>query len=439
MTSRWGALLGALALLVPASAHADVEVESESVYRSYSTPGLDAEDVALQPFSQSFRLTAAEHFDLTRIAFETYFRGVGDNSPRSPGFEQDSRVYYAYVDVGYGRRNPIDLRLGRQPLTAGGDLIAFDGGRFRYRGPMHLGFELYGGTTVSGVGAVVPLGLEDGGATMAGGAAGGATLFLTGVPGTDARLGFRHIERDGGVDREDVVANFARRIGRTRVYGDGELSTVLGILEEGELGASIYSGRATFVDVEGFHYTPSFGARSIFNVFNVDPYDEGRVRVRSTLAQGRIGVWARLGHQVFEGGGESADNLTLGSSARMGEHAMATVRGYVSSGWQGSRNGGAADLRYRVMDNRVMILAGVTAASAKTDILANQDGTYLSFLGGLSYTVPDRADLSLLAEQYADPVSGGGAPRVSASFRFKFGAGVARRTALDPNRREVRP
>ena len=49
----------ALLLLVPATALADVEIESESVYRSYDAPVLAEEDVVLQPFTQSFRLTAA--------------------------------------------------------------------------------------------------------------------------------------------------------------------------------------------------------------------------------------------------------------------------------------------------------------------------------------------------------------------------------------------
>ena len=68
--------------------------------------------------------------------------GVGDSTPQGPGPDQTSRVYYAYVDLGYGRRNPFDLRLGRQPLTSGGDLIDYDGARLSYRGPLHLGFEL---------------------------------------------------------------------------------------------------------------------------------------------------------------------------------------------------------------------------------------------------------------------------------------------------------
>src|SRR5207248_1462520 len=146
----------------------------------------------------------------------------------------------------------------------------------------------------------------------------------------------------------------------------------------------------------------------------------------------------RFGHQVFEGGSQGSDNLTLGSSARVGEHALVTVRGYLSGGWQGNRDGGAADVRYRVLDGRVMLLAGMTAASAKTDLLPTQNGTFLSFLGGASYTVPDRLDFSLLAEQYSDHVSAA-VPRVTASFRFQFGAGGARHTALDTGRRGVRP
>ena len=91
-----------------------------------------------------------------------------------------------------------------------------------------------------------------------------------------------------------------------------------------------------------------------------------------------------------------------------------------------------------LFDGRLAVLVGGTAAAARNDILRTSDGTYLSAVGGLSYTVPDRAELSLLVEQLADDFSSG-EPRITAAFRFKFGAGSARRAALDGERRRVDP
>ena len=90
-------------LLAPAVARAAVQVEAESVYRSWDTPALAEEDVVLQPFSQALRLTAGERWENSRIGFETYVRGIGDQTQRGPGFRDASRVYYAYLDLVYGR------------------------------------------------------------------------------------------------------------------------------------------------------------------------------------------------------------------------------------------------------------------------------------------------------------------------------------------------
>ena len=435
---RSGALAAALLLgSLPARA-ADVEVESESVYRSFTSPGLNAndEDVVLQPFSQSFRLSAAQREKNLQISFETYFRGLSDaTNAFDPGIQQQARVYYAYVDVMSGRRNPLDFRVGRQMETSAGELVAFDGARVRYRGPLHIGLEAFAGETVSGYGAVVPLGLDDGGAHAAGGVTAGAAVFLVGIPGSEARLAVTRVNREGKVDREDVVLDGARRVfGRARIYGNLEVSTVLGKVEEAAGGGTIYAGRSIFVDVEGFHYTPIFGASSIFNVFSLSPYEEARLRVHGSFLSGKLGLWTRVGHAFYEGG-NSSDNLSIGANSRISTHLTVTARGYLSEGFQGSRTGGAADLHVRVTD-RIEILAGGTAAQSKTTLLPNATGMFLSALGGVQYAVPDRLDLSLLAEQYADPVTKA-TPRITASLRFQFGTGTARRNALDPAARRV--
>lgn len=426
-------------LLFPAVSFAAVAVETESVYRSYDVPALSEEDVALQPFSLAMRLTAAERSENARIGFETYFRGTADQNQRGPGFREASRVYYAYLDLVYGRRHPFDLRLGRQTMTTGGDLVAFDGARLRYRGPLFVGFEVFGGTTVSGFGAVAPLEIgEGGGSTVAGGTTAGMQLFLTGVAETQARIGFRRIDRDGNVDREDLVADFAQRFGRFRVYGSGELSTLLMTVEEGVLGTSAFAGFGTFVDLEGFHYTPTFGASSIFNVFNVEPYDEVRLRVRTSQRWGRIGAYLRVGHALY-GGGETSDNVSVGGTWRITPRLTTSVRTYFSSGYQGERTGASADTSIRLLDaGRLHLILGGTWANAENILLTTNGGTYLSALGGVSYLVPDRAEFSVLAEQFTDDFTSG-EPRVSASFRFKFGAGYARQKAFDPRQRRVTP
>jgi hypothetical protein len=432
-------LLAAALLLAPAVSGAAVQVEAESVYRSYDTPGLTEEDVVLQPFSQAFRLTAGERWENSRVGFETYVRGIGDQTQRGPGFRDASRVYYAYLDLVYGRRHPIDMRLGRQTLTTGGDLVAFDGARVRYRGPLFVGVELFGGTTVSGFGAVVPQNIgEGGGSTIAGGTTGGVQLFLTGVSETQARLGFRRIDRDGAVDREDVVADFAQRFGRFRVYGSGELSTVLLQVEEGVLGTSVSAGYGTYAEVEGFHYTPVFGASSIFNVFNIEPYDEVRLRVRTSQRFGRLGGYLKLGHAIY-GGGETSDNVALGGSWRLTPRVAFSARTFVSNGYQGNRTGASAETNLKLLDaGKMQLILGGTWASAENSLLTTNGGTYLSAMGGIAYVVEDRAELSVLAEQFSDDFTSG-EPRITASFRFKFGAGYARTKGLDPAQRRVSP
>lgn len=432
-------LVLAALLLAPSVSRAAVQVEAESVYRTYDTPGLSEEDVVLQPFSQALRLTAGERWENARIGFETYVRGIGDQTQRGPGFRDASRVYYAYLDLVYGRRHPMDVRLGRQTMTTGGDLVAFDGARVRYRGPLFVGVEVFGGTTVSGFGAVVPQNIgEGGGSTIAGGATGGLQLFLTGVSETQARLGFRRIDRDGAVDREDVVADFAQRFGRFRVYGSGELSTLLLQLEEGVLGTSVSAGRGTFAEVEGFHYTPVFGASSIFNVFNIEPYNEVRLRVRTTQRFGRIGAYLKLGHAVY-GGGETSENVGVGGSLRMTPRIAFAARTFFSSGYQGSRTGASAETSLRLLDaGKLQLILGGTWAIAENSLLSTNSGTYLSAMGGIAYVVQDRAELSVLAEQFSDDYTSG-EPRLTASFRFKFGAGYARTKGLDPSQRRVTP
>ena len=83
---------------------------------------LDQDAVVLVPFSQAFRLMAAESFGRTRLSFETYFRGVGDNSsnPNALPFAEASRVYYAFVDVQYGTTTDVQVGMKQYPIVTGG-------------------------------------------------------------------------------------------------------------------------------------------------------------------------------------------------------------------------------------------------------------------------------------------------------------------------------
>ncbi len=432
-----GGLLPALFAAAPPARAADVEVESYSVYRSFEAPSLSEEDVFLQPFSQAFRMVAAERSENRRLSFETYFRGTGQHTPTSPGFRDGSRVYYAYLDVARGRRHPTELRLGRQATAAGGELIAFDGARIRYRGPWKVGFELFGGTTISGYGALTAVDTEDGGPRAAGGVTVGASTFLTGIVGSQARLGFRRVDRGNGVDRQDVVADLSQRIGRFRLYGEAEYSTVLSALSEGLGGTSIYLGRGSFVDVEAFHYLPTFGAQSIFNVFALEPYDELRLRVRSTQKGGRLGLWARLGHAIYGTAGAS-ENVSLGATFRPIPRLGVSGRTYYSGGYLGSRVGVGGDARMRLIADKLDVTVGGTFANARNDLFGQNLGNFASLYTGMSWIVPDRADLSLMAEYYGDDFSSGD-PRVTASFRFRFGTAQSRRSAIGTDSRKVNP
>ncbi len=341
-------------------------------------------------------------------------------------------VMFAYLEA-ENLRGMIDLRAGRQFEMSGLDWYAFDGAWFRVRTPVHLGLEVFGGFQVDGAALFgFPTFEQDG---TAGTAADnkrspmvGAAASVVGLRWFDARLAYRRtfsplgvnqsvVNDDGSVGLPSAVDQEVVSLSAAARAADGRLSPYValrynlgtGRLDDTSAGLQLAFTPKHLLRFMYLRTRPVFDLDSIFNVFNLQAFEDARLVYQVQLgdrwtlaARGqfrffRDAVTAHLGTAperkltVGAGGGATAGFRVRRFSAR--------VDGYGLGGEGGLRVGGNLDTRTMVAWDRVAIDGRVFALRYRDELTAARQGYSVALQAGVNVQLWRGIHLAVLGEE----------------------------------------
>jgi len=192
-------------------------------------------------------------------------------------------LMYGYLE-GRGLLGVAGVRVGRMLLADELDYLVVDGARVRVDATRHVGVELLGGLEGrNDFGSVVTSPQTIDGVTTPGmQPLFGGGLYLRGIEGAAARIGYRRTLVPGGAIAREVAGGAAHgRLSRwlhaSAVYTWDFFHQRT---EEARLGARARIAEAFDVDLEYWYLLPTFHADSIFNVFSIQPTNDWRAKLR---------------------------------------------------------------------------------------------------------------------------------------------------------------
>lgn len=287
-------------------------------------------------------------------------------------------LLYAFVDWRDVIEDTLDLRLGRQLLIDDLDWFSLDG--------LNVTYHLFENTRISVyVGRPVPYEaflssepflydgteLDDGFDLTFGGQAtfgagdfnaslsyrhsflfrGTDDLVIFGRPGLsgaalDAEIAAIRQVTGGsrGVPEASVGATIGYTLRRIDLdlYLHGNYNLILGGFEQARGGLAWTPSQSVRVQTEFLRVHPRFAADSIFNYFNIHPYDRARAEVATQIVPG---VWATAGYFFQKFYGEAKGPKSLASSGSPDDN----LRGGEGEEFQGSdvAHGPRGELSYR--------------------------------------------------------------------------------------------
>jgi hypothetical protein len=316
-------------------------------------------------------------------------------------------VMFAYLE-GENIGNRVDFKLGRQFEFSGLDWYAFDGAWTRVRIPAHLALEAFGGLQVDGT-AVFGLptfeldGTSGTAADRSFSPMAGAGVSLWGLKWIDARVAYRRtftpssinrkiVDDDGslglpsGVDQEIVSASFAGNFanGMVSPYGALRFNLGTGRLDDVSAGMQLAFTPKHMLRALYIRTIPLFDLDSIFNVFALTPFEDGRLvfevrpapkftlQARGQMRFFRNETTAALGTapertlRTGAGGGASA--------AYRGRRFSGRLDGYGLGGEGGTRAGGSLDTRTMVWWDRLALDARVYGVYYRDEVTQARRG-----------------------------------------------------------------
>ncbi len=316
---------------------------------------------------------------------------------------------------------------------SGLDWYVFDGMWTRVRTPVHLGLEVFGGFQVDGTALFgYPTFEFDGTAASATDRSHtpmvGAAVSTTNLRWIDARLAYRRsfspaalnrtqLNDDGStglasaVDQEIVSLTVAGRgpEGRLSPYAALRYNPGTGRLDDISGGLQWNLSPQHLLRVMYMRTQPYFDLDSIFNVFNLQPFEDARTVFQVQLGQ-RWTVAARGQMRFFRGGTtahlgtspERSVNLGGGGGAtanyRIRRFAM-RLDGFGLGGEGGLRVGGSVDTRTMVAWDRVAIDGRIFAMRLRDELTAARDGYSVAIQAGVNVQLWRGVHLSVLGEE----------------------------------------
>ncbi len=413
-------------LVAPKAAAVDVHVGSETIGQGYQLINSSGDILKRSRINQFLRLDVLDlsgdksnsYSFVSSLRFDGDF-GITDAESETIEQLQNNQlsVMYAYFDM-RNIADSMDLRLGRQLIIDDMDFTMFDGLRFTYHTPWHLGVEVMAGTEVKNAGflgviSVTQLEVDgDGGDDeqideRTGIVVGGA-LTLENLRDHHGKLGYRRImNTDTDVDAERLYLNYHYRI-LPQLHVSYAAAYDFVISDVSDIRAEIRSpGIADLLDIElaFWRLVPSFEGSSIFNVFSIEPLNDIDLRFRFHLGKHistYVGGYLRLfGNDKDED--ETVDEGVKDIGAKLGGRAKLGGHGYI--GLDASYQTGYGDQTvidlfagYGFLDDALKITPRFTAVlfddAVQERFEANSFGGQL----GVSYRIGRMAKFHLLGE-----------------------------------------
>ncbi len=341
-------------------------------------------------------------------------------------------VMFAYLEAD-NLKGMLDIRAGRQFEMSGLDWYAFDGAWMRLRTPIHLGLEVFGGFQVDGTALFgFPTFELDG---TAGTPADqkhspmvGAAVSVVGLRWLDARLAYRrtfsplgvnrNIVNDdgslglpGAVDQEIVslsaMANGAG--GALSPYVALRYNLGTGRLDDTSAGLQLAFTPKHLLRFMYLRTRPYFDLDSIFNVFNLQAFEDARVVYQVTLGD-RWTLAARGQFRFFRDAttahlGTAPDRkVTVGAgggatAAYRIRRFAARLDGYALGGEGGMRLGGNLDTRTMIAWDRVAIDGRIFAIRYRDEVTAARQGYSVALQAGVNVQLWRGIHLAVLGEE----------------------------------------
>lgn len=374
-----------------------------------------------------------------RQEFGDYLSGAGPDS--GPVLESvDGRqidLMYGYLQ---GRRigGFFDFRAGRQFEASGLDWYAFDGGWTRVNTPAHLAVEAFGGMQVNAahVFGWPTFGLDGTSGSEPADRAGspmiGAAISVIDIPWVHARVAYRKtftpssINRNileptgapdgsvregvlGATDQELVSATVNMNLAKGVFTPFAAVRFNLGTLrlDDTAVGFGVAVSERHMIRAQYLRTIPNFDLDSIFNVFNLQPFEDLRLSYQVRAGGG----WTLLGRatmRMFRN--EPSETLEVDRRTRLGpggaiaalwQHRRMAVRAdvFTQGGEGGLRTGGSLDGQVRVLNDRIGLDMRSYVTRYADDQVRTREGYGLSFQAGADFKIWDGVHLTLLAEE----------------------------------------
>ena len=253
------------------------------------------------------------------------------------------RLYYLYLD--YAPAPVVSFRAGRQWVNYTAGTAVLDGLTANVdlskvsRAP--IGVSLSGGQNV-----IYTLDGED---TRSDNLFFGIDVHL--VNSMLTQLGLSYVQTYDESDRaqQEFGLNFRRTIGPVSPWGEVRYNRIANLIDEADLGVDYFPSLALTLKGEYYYFYPQFDATSIYSVFAVDKYQEGRFEADYNLEQHvsfPVTVFGSFSYQDYDED-STADVVKLG--ARVSPAHGLSLSGDVNSqeGFAGHLIGFELDGDYR--------------------------------------------------------------------------------------------
>lgn len=348
------------------------------LFRKSQFPASDGRRVEFEPLTHFFDLNLYKIGD-RNLSFFASLRHVDD---LSSDFDSD-RVLYAYVDAGDPQRG-LSLNLGRQLITHGLDFVRADAAKLAYAGLGPFNVEGY-------LGLPVPPRESK---SRSGDLAAGWRVSWRPRAGTFLALGYDRQERESDLSQERIGFDFSHElISWVHTYANTSYNIPLEQMSEALGGVLLRLTPAADVRLEYQRFEPEFDLDSIFNVFNVNPYDalRGRLtyRFRPTLS-----TFFQVERQFFERTLEKEDdNDTLSTGievANLGAPSpyqldLLTFSLTYRDGFGGVQHGVDLGVNKAFLRQRLLLRTGVNVVRYKQITQDFNEDTSFGGRFGLSY------------------------------------------------------
>ena len=423
----WLGMAVALLLARPAAA-VDVRISSETLYHGYRLITTSGDHLNRNRINQYLGLDVLDLMGngLNTISFVSSFRFDTDFSVTDA--ERDANpllknnqfsfqyAYFNFRSIG----GFFDLRVGRQLLIDDMDFTLFDGGRFGFHLPYHIGLEVYAGLEVKNAGTVenyvnaTQFEVDGDGGQKADTTRGlvlGGAIEIEGLRDHHGKLGYRRImtpDSNAYVDAERLFVNYDYRI-LPQLHIGTAVAFDFVAMDVSEARAWIRApGIGKLVDLEASYWRllPVFEGSSIFNLFTLEALNDIDLRARFHItdwASAYLGGYLRLfGNEknsqdtvdtdlVKDYGIKAGGRVRFGTRGRLGLD-VTWQRGY------GDMAIVDVDGGYSFLNQTLDVHGRLTTVYFADAVRDSLRGTSFGVQAGISYRIQQKAKFHVIGE-----------------------------------------